>query len=350
MFEAVSVYAWPLVATVAAGVGYTLGRRAGRQHAIPSPAVQAYLDSVVDFGAQVPPIWASQIESTRAQMEEAIVDLTGRFSDIVRKLEHAIFIASDLTEGDDKDVFDRSRMHLNEVVGALSAAFKAKQEILADLGALVDHTAEMHFMTDEVSKIAQQTNLLALNAAIEAARAGEAGRGFAVVAGEVRKLSTLSDDAGRRIGAKVEEITNAITKSFKMAEEASLEEDEAIGGAKRCIQAVLDDLRTMFEQFRHVSEQLKTNTQEIRGDVEESLTQFQFQDRVSQITSHVRDSIGSISERVTQSQAGGVRHLVPLNVDEYMSELESSYTMLDERNAHGGGKHAAAQGAEITFF
>ncbi|MDP2787949.1 MAG: methyl-accepting chemotaxis protein [Pseudomonadota bacterium] len=340
-------------------MGFFLGRRADKRQvaeqsaqvaAEPSPAVAPYLDSLVDFGQSVPPVWASQIESSRVQMEESIIDLTTRFGGIVQKLENALFIARDLTEGDDRGAFDRSRVHLSEVVVSIEDAIKAKQQILADLRTLVDYAGEMHTMTEEVSKIAQQTNLLALNAAIEAARAGEAGRGFAVVADEVRKLSTLSGETGRRISDKVDMIAGAINKAFTQAEIASSHETEIISGAERRIQIVLDDLRVVFLQFKHVSEQLKTNSQEIRVDVEESLTCFQFQDRVSQILSHVRDSIASVPERMAQSQADGVGHLKPLDTKAFLREIESSYTMADEHGAHGAGKRAAAQEAEITFF
>lgn len=285
-------------------------------------------------------------------MEHAITDLTGHFGGIVQKLQDSIFIAKDLTEGDDKGAFDRSRASLNSVVDSLTQAFKAKEEILADLRTLVNYTGEMHTMTDEVSQIAKQTNLLALNAAIEAARAGEAGRGFAVVADEVRKLSTLSGEAGRRINIKVEEITNAINKAFSLAEVASSHETEAINGTELRIQTVMDDLRVVFLQFKHVSDQLKLNTEEISADIANSLTLFQFQDRVSQMLSHVHDSINGVPARIAASQAGGANHLKPLDSKAFLRELEGSYTMADEfrpNRPKTNGKAAPAE-TEITFF
>ena len=351
-----------LTVLLAAGFGsFAWGKRTGlssAKAAIAEAAIEAnktnaslqpYLDSLVDFGHRVPPVWASQVETSRVQMETSIIDLTTRFGSMVEKLENSIFIARDLTEGDDKGAFDNSQAHLNQVIAELSAAFQAKQAILSDLRRLVDYTAEMHAMTDEVATIAQQTNLLALNAAIEAARAGEAGRGFAVVADEVRKLSTLSAEAGHRINSKVNEITTAISKAFTLAEASSANEEQAINGAEGRIRTVLDDLRVVFLQFRHVSDQLKMNTEEIRGDVAEALTHFQFQDRVSQILSHLHDSLSKCPERFTQSQAGGINHLARLDTDAFLREMANTYTMADEHRAHGG-KSSAPQETEITFF
>ncbi|WP_414691097.1 methyl-accepting chemotaxis protein, partial [Noviherbaspirillum sp.] len=79
---------------------------------------------------------------------------------------------------------------------------------------------ELKAMADDVKTIAAQTNLLALNAAIEAARAGETGRGFAVVAKEVRNLSTLSGDTGKRIAEKVQVISDAILGACQVAQES----------------------------------------------------------------------------------------------------------------------------------
>jgi methyl-accepting chemotaxis protein len=345
----IEVLVWAATVLVMTGIGFTLGRRFGgnRTHVLNH---DAYLASVRDFNQQVPPVWASHIESSRVQMEESVTDLTQRFGDIVDKLEIAISTANSLTEGEDKDAFARSHANLKEVVAGLSAALQPQKLILADLRAVVEYTADMHAMADAVSKIAKQTNLLAFNAAVEAARAGEHGRGFAVVADEVRKLSTLSAEAGQRMNDKITEIVTAINKAFTQAEQSSTQEDVVINDAEQRVQAVIDELQSLFGRFHTVTDELKVCTQEIRGDVEESLTCFQFQDRVSQVLSHVRDSIASVPEHAARTPESGSANPAPLDAQSFLRALADSYTMHDEHQAHGAKKHAAKAVSEVTFF
>ncbi len=54
-----------------------------------------------------------------------------------------------------------------------------------------------------ITDIAKQTNTLAINAAIESARAGDSGKGFSVVAGEIRQLSSQTNDLAKEITSVV---------------------------------------------------------------------------------------------------------------------------------------------------
>ena len=157
-------------------------------------------------------------------------------------------------------------------------------------------------MAADVAAIAAQTNLLALNAAIEAARAGDAGRGFAVVAREVRMLSSRSADAGKQISEKVDLINTAIMSACHAAQESIEQEDKSMQTSKSIIHSVLHNLNGVTGALVESSNLLKTESIGIQSEVGEALVQLQFQDRVSQIMTHVKQNI-ELLPRVLEDNA-----------------------------------------------
>ena len=71
---------------------------------------------------------------------------------------------------------------------------------------MTETASEIESVLSLIRDIASRTNLLALNATIEAARAGDAGKGFAVVAGEVKTLSSQTNQAVDVIQQKIADI------------------------------------------------------------------------------------------------------------------------------------------------
>lgn len=94
---------------------------------------------------------------------------------------------------------------LVESINQINAAFDGVNNRIIGLG---DNISKIKTITDLINSIADQTNLLALNAAIEAARAGEAGRGFAIVADEIRTLAEQSKTSSDNIKKLLDGIFN----------------------------------------------------------------------------------------------------------------------------------------------
>jgi methyl-accepting chemotaxis protein len=251
-------------------------------------------------------------------------------------------------------VFATCETRLNEVVSSLKAAMQNKRAMLTEVNGLLDFIVELKQMAVDVAGIADQTNLLALNAAIEAARAGEVGRGFAVVADEVRKLSTLSKETGTRISAKVETISKAISGAVRAADQTAANEAQSVTRSEEAIDLVLHDFRQVTESLIESSGVLRAQSAGIKDEISDAMVQLQFQDRVSQVLSHVRDSIGSVPQHLQDSYAdlrrGG--SLKPIDAQFLLEELQSTYAMAEERSIHAGSGSAQAQPQEddITFF
>lgn len=316
---------------------------------------ESYLGSLQTLGSDVVPVWGRQIESGRSQMESAIVDLSVRFSGIVQKLDAALKAsenASDGMGGGLVSVFADSEKELNEVVSSLRAAMRNKNAVVDEIHTLMNFIAELEKMAADVEGIADQTNLLALNAAIEAARAGEAGRGFAVVADEVRKLSTLSKGIGKQIIMKIQSITGAISSAVKKAEQNAAGEEKILANSETTIGKVLGNFRHITNGLSESSGILRKESDGIKNEVSMSLVQLQFQDRVSQILSHVHDNITSMPGYVEKSRVeferGGI--LEPVAYGMLLKEIEGSYATAEEYSNHSGNTQTTANNSTISFF
>jgi methyl-accepting chemotaxis protein len=302
------------------------------------------------------PIWTKQIENSRSQTEQAIVTLSQRFSGIYSKLEEAVQTSQQAAEGLAGDaqsgavvVLAQSETELTQVVNSLKATQLSRDEMLEQVRSLTDYTGELLSMSKEVAAIAAQTNLLALNAAIEAARAGEAGRGFAVVADAVRSLSSLSSDTGKKMSATVGIINSAITRLVEVADNTSANDQHSVSASEASIQHVLDRFHTITQRLSGSTELLQQESVGIRDEISEVLIGLQFQDRVSQILSHVRDNMQALHQHLQNGQRNPDQ-LEQIDARAWLASMELTYATDEQRQIHHGHSSSAAKEQEITFF
>ncbi|RJF98913.1 methyl-accepting chemotaxis protein [Noviherbaspirillum saxi] len=347
-----------LAAAALGAAGMGAGWRMKAAHDALQQSIEAYIAGRQQFGEQLTPVWVGHIESSMSQMDTAVSSLAERFSGIVDKLDHAVHasgVSSESIEDGDAGlvaVFAASEKELGSVIASLKTATASKAAMLEKVQGLEKFIAELEGMASEVATIAAQTNLLALNAAIEAARAGERGRGFAVVAKEVRMLSQMSGETGRRITAKVALISDAIVATCQAAEESMQQEQSSMSASEAVIGSVLNDFRSVTDALVQSASLLKHESVGIKHEVGEALVQLQFQDRVSQIMSHVKHNIERLPDFLKQNRAGfdQAGALQPLDAAALLAELEKTYAMAEERAIHAGGNTANRQDSEITFF
>ena len=341
---------------VATGLG--IGMHLAARQAVFKQTIDRYLAAQLEFGQQVAPVWSGHIESSRAQMGHAMTSLTDRFSGIVEKLDIAVQ-ASELEtqaiEDSEKGmvaVFVRSEKELGAVITTQKQAMVSMSNMFEKVHGLNHFIAELQEMAADVARIAHQTNLLALNAAIEAARAGELGRGFAVVAKEVRMLSNQSGAAGKRMTETVGVISSAIIETSRLVTESVKQEDSAMLKAEAMIEQVLDEFKVLTHALQRSSVLLKKESVGIKFEIGEALVQFQFQDRVSQIMSHVSNNVGQLPEFLQKHQQqyaqSGV--LTALDATALLDVLKETYVMADQHVIHQEGQVAAKNEIEITFF
>jgi len=317
------------------------------------------LGGLEEVCTEVVPIWSRQVETTRSQTETAITDLANRFVGINAKLEASVSAsqsaANELagsTEGGALAVMTQSELSLTSVIDSLREAQHSRNDMLEQVRSLNDYTTELRAMAVKVAEIAAQTNLLALNAAIEAARAGEAGRGFAVVADEVRKLSSLSSETGKKMSGTVDIISNAIASVFKIAESSTEHDSKSIVNSELIIQKVLESFSNVTSHLSDSAELLQQESAGIRDELSDVLISLQFQDRVSQILAHVRNNMEKLHQHLQQykqDKAASVP-VKPLNIKTWLAEMEALYATQEQVHTHRGVQSSAAVKQEITFF
>jgi len=321
-------------------------------------AMSDYLEAQQQFSEQVAPVWGGHIESSREQMENAIVALSQRFSGIVDKLDQAVQtsrLETQEIESSDSGlvaVFARSEQQLSSVIASQRSAMTSMLAMLEKVQGLDRFIHELDDMATDVAKIAAQSNLLALNAAIEAARSGEHGRGFAVVAKEFRMLSNQSGETGKRIADKVRVISAAIVDTCAAVQASVKAEDGSMAEAEASIGSVLSSFKGVTDALMRSSNLLKDESVGIQSEIGEALVQLQFQDRVSQLLSHVKGNIEHFPEYLQQQrqESESLGRLQPPDPETYLAELKKTYVMADQHVIHSGGLVAQADDTEITFF
>ena len=353
------------VEAIAGAVALILGGLwTGRELALRDAAVKAAVRQLVTeqqrFGAEVAPVWAGHIESSREQMDTAISELSLRFAGIVDKLGETIQTANMETtslnsQGVDSSllaVFDRAERALSGIIDGQRAAMSSMSIMLEKVEGLDRFTGELQGMAHEVAKIAQQSNLLSLNAAIEAARAGDLGRGFAVVAKEFRMLANQSGDTGRNIAAKVGVISAAIADACDVVRDSVEQREARVNATEGTIGHVLSEIREVAGGLERSGAMLKDESVVIQSEVGQALVQLQFQDRVGQILGLLKTNIEHWPNflDIRLQQFGQDGDVLPLDAHEFLDELKKTYVMKDQHVVHSGEKVASQDDDEITFF
>ena len=338
----------------AANLELFAGLRAEAEHA--NHGAHGQITELYKVCASVLPIWSRQIESSRVQTEDAITALATRFSSLSERLQTAVSVSQSAAGGSRVagnhggivDLLAASQQELSTVIGTLRTATQTKESLLHEVNQFAQFNDELEQMATEVRNIASQTNLLALNAAIEAARAGDAGRGFAVVADEVRKLSALSGDTGKKISARVKQINAAIAATISASKLSAKQDAESVAHSEALIGQVIARFHDSANCLTESSQIMHQASDDIRSEIADVLVSLQFQDRVSQILSHICDGIGKLEKHLDESLNADQRQ--PIHAAEWLDELSKTYTTTEQRNIHSGGKTTTANDSEITFF
>ena len=268
--------------------------------------------------------WQHHVGTVKSQTENAVVQLTTSFSEVLDQFDKAGIGGASAGGADSSNtigLLDLCERELQPVVLSLTNVIEGKDALLVNIRTLADQTLELQSMAEEVRSIAAQTNLLALNAAIEAARAGESGRGFAVVASEVRMLSQRSSETGTRIGKRVGQIAGIMKTTMAGAEAAAVDDKHAVSLSGELVEHVLGHVRKLGAS----AESMHSHGMVVRKEVETLLMAMQFQDRVSQILCGVENNMTLMQQTLDQVDTQALP-----NADDWLDALNQSSNMNDQ--------------------
>ncbi|MCK1783281.1 MULTISPECIES: methyl-accepting chemotaxis protein [Pseudomonas] len=316
-------------------------------------ATLAVDNGLADVCLSVLPIWSRQIEAARLISETSILKLSERFGTLSSNISNSV--ASNGGQDASQqlvDLLEVGQRDLNSIVLALRSALSNKENELKEVLQLSGFTEQLQQMAKFVGDIASQTNLLALNAAIEAARAGEAGRGFAVVADEVRKLSSMSGETGRKISETVNTVNAAIARTVQMSRHHAEQDTLTLADSERVVSQVIEHFRGTAQTIVRNSHDLQQQSANVADEIAQVLVALQFQDRVSQMLTLITRDLGKLEQQLDERQASSLsgHALTPMASDRWLQELSTAYTMPEQHAIHGGNTHAKADASEITFF
>jgi methyl-accepting chemotaxis protein len=304
------------------------------------------------------PILTGQLRSVIAQTEQAIMQLGQRFQDIAARAKQqaaesaALFSNGDVNEGHlVAQMSEMFTLFVNDVMQSATIAMS----VSTTMDKMDNSTKSISGMLGEITFIADQTRLLALNAAIEAARAGEHGRGFAVVADEVTKLANRSSQAAIGIRKMVADVQAQSQQAMiEIQALASVDLTKTLE-SKEKLDGMTKSLTDKNEALRSNVGDTQASAERIGQDIASIIMSLQFQDSVRQQIEHVMEPLEVLMLDLTAIQAGNAPASFD-GTDRFIQDLQSRYTMQDERLIHssaGKGGHTAAAEApteDIVLF
>lgn len=303
-------------------------------------------DAVQRFFEQAFPIWATQIEGLRTDIESEIDAISKAFMNTTLNMaterESALLPLAMLNTKQKTTVRDhrhstQTHSFINEIQrcnAQILQMSQSKLELPEHIESLKTISTEVIQLAEAVAKIAKQTNLISLNAAIEAARAGEAGRGFAVVASEVRDLASATSDTADRIIENSQSMKSIVNSALDRVDAELIEPRESLIAVQSDLDMISQQLTNTLQQLTDSTSTMANLNQSIENDINQSLESLQFEDRVNQTLANIRRSFDLVSQEIipdlmTQDDSVSDRS----RVEKWLYEIESLTTTAIERDS-----------------
>lgn len=316
---------------------------AARPQTPPTAVMQAYVKLLQTFCAQ--------LQYGQQMGDQAVNQLAEDFQVLYQSLAESLDLAKSAAtkfEVSPHSFAAKSEAELATVLAILQQALARKNVLLESNQQVAAAAGALKHQTEVIQRISKEITLLSLNASIEAARAGEAGRGFSVVAERVRELSDTTSQAALDIIKGMDTLTQAIIGSSTQLQNSGELDEQLVSESKQRIGEVLSGLDQLTADLCGTIGRLDQTQQQVQSKLQNAITEFQFQDRVSQRLGHLHNALQELSAIYQQDTSPQQTDLAQIGCNLYQS-----YTMQDERELHLAAtpdttvQHSAQ---DITFF
>ncbi|MDP8567345.1 methyl-accepting chemotaxis protein [Methylophilus aquaticus] len=273
------------------------------------------------------PLWAGQVEAAKTLTNTSIEGLSAKFASLSQSIRHVTSQGQNQSTEQLISLLQDSQQQLTTVIDLLKNSIEEKKALLKAITELSANAKTLGNMADTVSRISKETGMVAVNAAIEAARVGERGRGFAVVADAVKRLSSDAGRTGDHISETVLGVSQAIKTVTDISKEFEKKDAQTLKDAEQVVNTVVEKFGSAANAVVNTSQQMLTESTHVANEIDQVLYALQFQDRVSQMLTHVHQDISKLSTKMHEEDGLG-------DVDEWLDSLKSSYTMREQTHIH----------------
>jgi methyl-accepting chemotaxis protein len=295
------------------------------------------LTQLFDLTHRIIKVWSGQISLAQDQGNENIDQLAGNYTQINDKLVKAIKTFQETTKEINSDngithTIEKSELALHKIINVLKDAMIGRAHISNELNNLSATIQKLSQIGDEVTTIASQENSLALNTSNDATKNGEKATRLADV---IEKVNVT--------------LQNTLTATQKCTEQDAL----IINSVEQTLQRIINDYSSAGENIILSANQLEQESTEVKRAMDVTLISLQFQDRVSQILSHVLADMNKLASHYQQyqlsiSQGNTIK---PIDIEQWLNNIKETYTTSEQVAVHDGNEIPNNQkNNEVTFF
>ncbi len=220
---------------------------------------------------------ASNVSAAMEQMSASLEEISATLGSIVNGSGEVMSDIERMNDrmGDGVELVRQIKNRAGDMHRSTAESKASAAQVIADIRGKLQAALEesrsvekINDLTGDILSITSQTNLLSLNASIEAARAGEAGRGFAVVADEIRVLADNSADTAGNIQNISNQVTGAVERLAKNAEEMLRFIDEKVMKDYEGFVDIVEQYEQDADSVDEILDEFAQNTAQISGTME----------------------------------------------------------------------------------